>query len=105
MEILIKFLKLSKFIFIATPIISTLIYTKSIMQGFSLLKLLACVIGLTCLLFLILLQNQIRVFMSNAIYLWPMVLFLAITILVALNSGQKFNIVFFGANGRYTGLI
>jgi hypothetical protein len=105
MEILIKFLKLSKFIFIATPIISTLIYTKSIMQGFPLLKLLACVIGLTCLLFLILLQNQIRVFMSNAIYLWPMVLFLAITILVALNSGQKFNIVFFGANGRYTGLI
>lgn len=105
MEINIISLKLSKFILIATPIISTLIYTKSIMQGFSLLKLLICVTGLTFLLFLILLQSQIREFINSSIYLWPMVLFLTITILVALNSGQKFNIIFFGANGRYTGLI
>ena len=92
-------------VFYAIPILVTLIFTRSIMQGYSLPKLALMMTGISILAFYMLNRNLIKVIIMNIVFIWPIILYASTLILLSMNNAQNFNLWFFGVDGRLTGVM
>jgi O-antigen ligase len=93
------------YVFFVTPILVTLVFTTEILQGYPLLKLCFLATGTSCLLILVMLKRKELEIINVALNLWPVLFYFLTVFIITINTNQKFDILFFGANGRYTGLI
>jgi len=92
-------------LFHAIPILITLVFTRSIMQGYSLPKLTILLIGISCLTMYMFKYNLIESVKANISLIWPIVLYIVIVFLTSLHNIQNLNLWFFGVDGRLTGVI